>query len=193
MKNKFFFVVSFIILSVGFYFLGLYTHCSTSMPLPINQNIPDFTSSTPYLDFVYRTEACAETNTADDYVCIYKLSHSKLTEADTLANRLLQTTQERSGVQMMGYYEALHTRAQAAQKARDEYFTGLCELAEMTIYGGSGADLEREACMYYYTLQYIDLLKKLERNVMRYSGDYDGYYSHQCPYAPIEDVFPSPQ
>ena len=114
------------------------------------RDAPDFNSATPYLHLV--RESCPETDVSDDYVCIYRLSHSTLAAADALANKLIADPPVPT---------ELPEQIRAAQKVRDTYFDGVCGLDEMLIYGGSGMDLEREACRYYYAQEYLQILQHL--------------------------------
>lgn len=165
MKKKFIYIVVLLILSVGFFFIGWYVHYIILTSTSRVSSGPFFAELTPYLHLVYGKGKCSNVNTSDDYVCIYNLSHSLLAEADILASKLMQTSPAISSDQASGFYDVLHTNIQTAQKARDAYFNAICGLDEMLIYGGSGMDLEREACRYYYAEQYLDILKSLERTV----------------------------
>ena len=163
MKIKLSYILILVILSAGFFYAGWYVH----QPAPISTGTvvygPDLSLPEPYLPFAY--EQCPNVDTSDDYVCIYKLSHSTLAEADALAQKLFLASPVKNTEQFAGYYDDLHTRVQSAQKTRDGYFNSICNLDEMLVYGGSGMDLEREACRYYYAQQYLGLLKSLEKNV----------------------------
>lgn len=165
MKKKLIYIAILMILSVGFFFIGWYMHYILSTSAGRVSSGPFFTELTPYLHLVYGDGKCSNVNTSDDYVCIYNLSHSLLEEADILANKLIQTSPVINSDQALGFYDVLHTNIQTAQRTRDAYFDAICDLDEMLIYGGSGMDLEREACRYYYTEQYLNILKALERSV----------------------------
>jgi len=166
MKTRLLYSCLLIILCAGFFSLGWHLH---QPPVTSNDLTPDgpyFTEATPYLHIVYgyvgEANTCPPTNTSDDYVCIYKLSHTALEEADALARKLIETSPEKNAPQHEGYYDELHTNVRAAQGARDVYFDAICGLDELFIYGGSGMGLEREACRYYYANQYLKVLQKLE-------------------------------
>jgi hypothetical protein len=165
MKKKIIYIVILVTLAVGFFFVGWHVHYVILTSAGRISNGPFFTKLTPYLHLVYGEGKCSNVNTSDDYVCIYNLSHSMLTEADILANKLMQTSPAMNSDQAVGFYDVLHTNIQTAQKVRDAYFDAICDLDEMLIYGGSGMGSEREACRYYYAKQYLDLLKSLERTV----------------------------
>ena len=162
MKTKIIYISITALASIGFFFVGWYTHQPTPATIPDG---PYFTEMTPYLHLVYgdvgEPDSCPPTDTSDDYVCIYKLSHATLEKADTLAQKLIGAKQKNPG-QFTAFYEELPAKVRSAQKARDTYFDGICELDEMIIYGGSGMGLEREACRYYYAKQYLNVLQKLE-------------------------------
>ncbi|MEK7194262.1 MAG: hypothetical protein AAB660_01045 [Patescibacteria group bacterium] len=147
-----------IVLSTGFFFLGWYMHQPTTTGM---EYAPDFTSRTPFLALAY--DACPPNVAVPEmYACIYKLSHSTLDEADILAKELIQTSPEKNTEQHAGFYESLHANIQSAQKTRDTYIDGVCDLDMMLIYGGTGATSEREACRYYYALKYLNTLKSLD-------------------------------
>lgn len=162
MKDKLLYTTILVLLSLGFFLVGSLTHQHT--PVSIVYNAPDgpnFTEATPYLHTVYGSEDgyCPPTNTSDDYVCIYKLAHSTLDKADALAQKLMNASPATSTDE---YIQDLRANVLSAQKARDGYFDAICNLDEMVIYGGSGMDLEREACRHYYAEQYLKVLQKLE-------------------------------
>lgn len=154
------------ILSVGFFILGWQVHQPTPVSTDTISDGPDFTVMTPYLHMAYgevgEPDSCPPADTSDDYVCIYKLAHDTLDKADALAQKLLLAVPASSTDQFEGFYDSLRANVRSAQKARDGYFDGICDLDELLIYGGSGMGLEREACRFYYADQYLKVLQKLE-------------------------------
>ncbi len=135
---------------------------------------PDFSVSTPFLNTVYQ---CPDnTDTSDRFVCISNLANTTVAQADALANKLItqapvrlkEITSTNTGPVSFVYggkdfLTSLPVVVGEAQKTRDQYTTSICNLAEMNIFGGSGMDLEREACRYYYVNQYLQVLKNLAR------------------------------
>src|SRR3989338_6958192 len=166
MKNRLIYIFILAITSVGFFALGWYVHQPTTVSTDPIMDGPLFSEMTPYLHIVYgdvgEPDSCPPTNTSDDYVCIYKLSHDTLDKADALAQKLIEAKQK-SPDQFVEFYQDLPAQVRSTQKARDAYFDGICELDAMIIYGGSGMGLEREACRYYYADQYLKVLQKLEK------------------------------
>lgn len=137
---------------------------------------PDFTKSTPFMNMM--SECPSDINVSDRFVCISKLAKTTETEVDTLANKLItqapvrlkEITSKNTGPASFEYggedfLTALPEVVREAQKVRSEYVASVCNLAQMNIFGGSGMDLEAEACRYYYTEQYLKILKHLERGL----------------------------
>ncbi|MEN9524072.1 MAG: hypothetical protein RL536_141 [Candidatus Parcubacteria bacterium] len=161
--NKIIYIFILVILSGGFFYLGRYTHQPSPVP---TIDGPLFAEATPYLHTVYgdinEPNTCSPSESVpDQYVCIYKLSHSVIDQADALAQKLIEAKQKNPD-QFAEFYKDLPAQVRSAQKARDAYFDGICELDSMAIYGGSGMGLEREACRYYYAKQYLNILQKIE-------------------------------
>lgn len=149
------------IIAIGAFSVGWYLH------QPITAEVeytPDFTSHTPFLALTY-DQCPPNVSVPDEYTCIYNLAYSTLNKADTLANKLLQTSSTTSGEKLEGFYDSLHKGVQSAQKARDDYFNAVCEIDSMLIYGGTGILSEQRACQYYYADQYLNVLKSLEKSI----------------------------
>ncbi len=165
MKRRIIYIVILAVVSAGFFSAGWYLHRPVQMTNETLQDSPLFSEPTPYLHLAYgdvgEPNSCPPTNTSDDYVCIYKLSHDTLDKADVLAQKLTQSIPV-SPDQFADFYKELPINIKSAQKARDAYFDAICDLDMMAIYGGSGMDLEREACRYYYAKQYLNVLQKME-------------------------------
>ena len=130
----------------------------------IVQQAPDFSSRTPYLALTY-DQCPPNVSVPEEYTCIYNLAYSTLDEADTLANKLVNTSPSSDGERMASFYDSLHKSVQSAQKAKDAYFDSVCEADSMLIYGGTGVLSEQRACMYYYAGQYLNTLKGLQRSL----------------------------
>ena len=118
---------------------------------------------------------CPDINTSDRYVCLHNLTEATNKEADVLADKLITqapirlreiiTTQTGPVSFVYGgkdFLTDLPIQVEKAQKAKDEYINSICNLDSMKIYGGSGMDLEIEACKYHFTNEYFQILKKLE-------------------------------
>lgn len=152
-------------------FSSLYLLYKHSQPIVIIQ--PDFTQKTPFLNII---SGCpADINVNDLFVCISKLVDKTSAEADTLANKLItqssirlrEITSTTTGPVSFQYGGADFLRnlpdlVRQAQKNRKQYISSVCNLDQLNIFGGSGMDLEREACRQYYTKQYLNILKNLE-------------------------------
>jgi len=111
----------------------------------------------------------------EQFSCLYKLADATEKETDTLATKLvsqapirLQEMKDKKIGPVPFVYGgedfllALPAQVKKAQQARNDYIDGVCNLTSMTIYGGSGMDLEQNACKYYFTNEYLQILKSLE-------------------------------
>jgi len=120
-----------------------------------------------------------DTNTSDRFVCLFDLADTTSKEADALANKLItqapirlkEITSTNTGPASFEYggedfLTDLPIQVGNAQKAKNEYINSVCNLASMKIYGGSGMDLEQNACRYHFTHEYLQILKKLEAGLM---------------------------
>ncbi len=120
-----------------------------------------------------------DTNTSDRFVCISNLSDITTKEADTLADKLItqapirlkEITSTNTGPVSFvyggsDYLKNLPNGVKNAQKLKNDYIDAVCGLAEMKIYGGSGMDLEKEACIYHFTNEYLQILKNLEKGLI---------------------------
>ena len=168
------------ILCVGSYTFGVSAKRPVLVPaVPETAELkcgPDFGKDTPYLDQIRNT--CPNVDTADDYVCIAKLSNEIVTDANAQTVALITNAQEaikerttKDGVPpayASDFLSELPASIKAAQKSRDGYVDTICNLDSMLIYGGTGANLEREACRYYYTQQYLELIKKIREKLGNY-------------------------
>jgi len=118
---------------------------------------------------------CPDTNTSDRYVCLHNLAETTNKEADALVDKLItqapirlkEITKTQTGPVSFVYggrdfLTDLPIQVEKAQKAKDDYINSVCNLNSMKIYGGSGVDLEIEACKYHFTNEYLQILKKLE-------------------------------
>jgi len=160
MKHKILYIGVFAIASLGFFFLGQIQK-PNHVAADAKEYVPDFSSRTPYLALTY-DQCPPNVSVPEEYTCIYNLAYSTLDKADALANKLLHTSSATNGEQMAGFYDSLHKSVQSAQKAKDNYFDAVCETDSMLIYGGTGILSEQRACMYYYAMQYLNLLQKLD-------------------------------
>lgn len=111
----------------------------------------------------------------EQFDCLYELADVTEKEADALANKLISqapirleeiTTKNIGPVSFVyggsSFLTDLPIQVKRAQKVRDEYIKSVCNLTSMTIYGGSGMDLEQNACRYYFINEYLQILKSLE-------------------------------
>jgi len=171
MKNNYIMFLV-IVLIIGSFFIGRYTKSST-VPLSTqtNNNL-NFDDDTPFLALAYET--CPNANTYDDYTCVHEHVISTLNEADKLASSLIKQVPERlkeirTRKDIMPWEYGgedflidLIGNIEEAQKARDEYLNAVCYLDAMYIYSGTGFDLEKESCRYYYAQQYLSILKRFD-------------------------------
>ncbi len=122
---------------------------------------------------------CPDTNTSDRYVCLHNLAETTNKEADALADKLItqapirlkEITTTQTGPTSFVYggrdfLTDLPIQVEKVQKAKDEYINSVCNLDSMKIYGGSGMDLEIEACRYHFTNEYLQILKDLESGLI---------------------------
>lgn len=133
-------------------------------------------SDTPYQD---KMDKCPyNASVGDRFVCIADYSERITAEADTLANKLITQAPlrikevitkkdgpmpwEYGGTDFLAY---LPEMVEKSRKAKDQYIESVCMLASMKIFGSTGMDIEEEACRYYYTEQYVEILKGLEGSV----------------------------
>jgi hypothetical protein len=114
----------------------------------------------------------ADTNVPDQFGCIYYFASTTKEEADNLAKKLISVSPQKAGTGIsfeFGSAESLTYMVDfvsKAQKAKDDYVNNICNLDSMKIYGGSGMDLEQNACIYYYNEQYLRILQSLEHRII---------------------------
>jgi hypothetical protein len=113
---------------------------------------------------------------SDQFGCLHKLAEATTKEADELAEKLISQSPIRlkeiteditKGPETFAYGGAdfltvLPIQVKKAQEVKDQYIGSVCNLTSMTIFGGSEMDLEQNACNYYYTNEYLQILKSLE-------------------------------
>lgn len=173
LRNKLLVAAALLAVGGGSYALGSYN---------ITRSAAHESGSHPpgqYADAVSK-QCPDDTNVSDRYVCIYDLASVTIAQADALVQKLIAEAPVRlkevsgssSGPMSWEYggelfLKDLPAAVLAAQNARDGYFDAVCRLDEMTLYGGSGADLEREACRYHYAKQYLAALQQLADGVNR--------------------------
>ncbi len=149
--------------------------CSNKSQVVIN--ILDLSTNTPFINNI--SDKCpGDINVSDQFACIYSLASTTKFQADTLANKLITEAPirlkqiqssndgpvsfEYGGSDFLGNLPELIKRT---QKAKEEYVNNICALNSMKIFGGSGMDLEQNACIYYYNEQYLEILRGLESGV----------------------------
>lgn len=130
--------------------------------------------------FMDRVTQCpSDTNTSDRFVCLYNLADAIKKETNTLAEKLIsQATTRLQEIKINDdgpapfeyggedFLTALPIQIEKAQKNKDEYINSVCNLSSMSsIFGGSGMDLEQEACRYYFTNEYLQILKNFKINL----------------------------
>ena len=145
-------------------------------------NKPEEVVKTPELNFggpnyfMNSISQCSNTvSVSEQFSCIYKLAEETRMEADTMAQKLISQASIRFNeivIRNTGpapfvyggsdFLKDLPEQVKKAQVAKDEYINSVCNLTSMTIYGGSGMDLEQNACRYYFTNEYLQILKSLE-------------------------------
>ena len=117
---------------------------------------PDFASATPFRAFTLDQCSPADLTIPDEFACVFKLANATVDEANMLADKLIAVSTKLPE----GTSEAI----QKAQKAMGAFTDSVCDLDAVKIYGGTGMRLETEACRYYYSKQYLDILKGIERS-----------------------------
>jgi len=129
--------------------------------------------------FMNNVSQCpSNTSTSDRFGCLYKLAEATEKEASTLAEKLIsqapihleEIKTEKTGPVPFVYGGAdflttLPVQVSKAQQVKDEYIRSVCNLTSMTIYGGSGMDLEQNACKYYFNNEYLQILRSLEEGL----------------------------
>lgn len=124
-----------------------------------------------YLD--KEIEDCPDSLTvSDQYACLHALVITMETEARELENSLISlaqrgiddTSSERMSWEPGGeiFLSMLPERVNAARSSVQGYIQSYCDLDQMKLQGGSGMDLEREACRMFLIKNYIELLRSLE-------------------------------
>ena len=134
------------------------------------QNLSDNDS---FMDTVYQCPD--DTSTSDRFVCLSNLADKTTKEADALADKLItqapirlnEISKNDTGPISFVYGGKdflinLPIQVKKAREVKDEYINSICNLASMKIYGGSGMDLEQNACKYLFTEDYLQVLKNLE-------------------------------
>lgn len=143
------------------------------------QETPDFTNPTPFL--LLAPEDCQDLSVSDEYVCIVEYASTTFNAVDALEIKLIAGASERLKAVLLkpkeypmsweyggpDFLQDLPIGINMTQKNRDVYFDGICGLDAMVIYGGTGMDLEFEACRYYYAKQYLNVLQRLEDGVFK--------------------------
>ena len=177
MVKKTIYICVAVVLSVGFYVLGLYTHRQAV----INNNTytttnssPNFvTEKQPYMDFAY--DQCIKLDVPDDYSCFYKLNNSITAEASALAQKIMDDTPKGKipDKEVADYFESRNAYIQGIQQNIGAYQNNFCGLDSMRMYGYADVtymEEEESACRYYYAVQYLDLLKYLEQDGVKLGG-----------------------
>ncbi len=132
---------------------------------------PDFNDNTPFINNI--SDKCpANVSVPEQFSCIAKLADETVLKADTLAKKLISVSPQKASTGIsfeFGSAESLTYMVDfvsKAQKAKDDYVNNICNLDSMKIYGGSGMDLEQNACIYYYNEQYLRILQSLEHRII---------------------------
>lgn len=126
--------------------------------------------------FMDKVAQCpSDINTSDRFVCLSRLARATDDEANALAEKLISqspirleeinTTEIGPFAFVYGgsdFLTVLPIQVKKAQLAKDEYIESICNLTSMTIFGGSGMDLEQNACKYHFTNEYLQILRSLE-------------------------------
>jgi hypothetical protein len=150
-----------------------YEHSKHIAVAPEQNSSTIISTSTLFMDSV--SQCPDDTDTSDEYACLYNLADATSKEADALANKLItqapirlkEITSTNTGPVSFVYGGSdfltnLPKQVKNAQTAKDGFINSICNLASMKIYGGSGMDLEQSACHYHFTEEYLQILKNLE-------------------------------
>ena len=150
------------------------THDSCSKTTLFNlSNDIETNVSTIYLD---QTPECPDdVTTSDRSICLYALVRKIEAKVNALEQKLVTGApirlKELSMVENAPrrweyggepFLKDLPLAIQTAKKSKEEYLKGICFLDSMYIYGGTGMNLEEQACRYHYLRQYFTVLKRLE-------------------------------
>lgn len=168
MKITYIIWVILIVITIGSLFF-VYNNSKNVIILP-KQNFggPNF--------FMDNVSQCPDNvSVPEQFSCLNKLADVTNKEADALADKLISQAPirlEEIADKKIGpvsfvyggsnFLTDLPVRVKRAQQIKDEYINSICNLTSMTIYGGSGMDLEQNACRYYFTNEYLQILKSLE-------------------------------
>lgn len=155
--------LALIVFGVGGYLLGsrLQHEQATAIGTSRFPTLDSYTALAP--------QDCQNRDTADATACVWRFASSTAYEADILAEQLVSGNLGHPGASVSGYpifggegfASDLSMGVRQAEKTRQSYIETICKLDSMTLYGGSGIDLEQGACEYYNQLQYLTLLKHL--------------------------------
>ena len=158
MKTKVIQIGLITVLCLGSYFLGSYGHHAIAPNTTLYG--PDFASPMPFRAFTVDYCSPAVMPLPDEFSCVVKLSNATVVEANTLADKLLASP--------LDSQDDVLATIQKAQKSMNTFTEDVCDL-EAIKYGGTGMRLEAEACRYYYTTQYLNILKSIEQKHLSYS------------------------
>lgn len=162
MKIKFLYISILAIFSIGFFFLGKYTHKSTSIDADNLVYEPELNAFEPFI-----SNFCPFANTPDTQTCAHNLAELTIRESNILANKIIKTSTEDSSELSIYYNKYLREAIESTQKTRDGYINDFCKLDSLLSYGGTVMTTEAEACRYYYINQYLSLLKELDKIKMK--------------------------
>lgn len=141
------------------------------------KEIPGFDDANFFMNNVSQCQNTA--SVSEQFFCLYQLAEVTEKEANILAEKLISQASirlEEINTEKIGpvsfvyggadFLTALPVQVSKAQQVKDEYIKSICNLTSMTIFGGSGMDLEQNACKYYFNNEYIQILKSLERGLI---------------------------
>lgn len=113
----------------------------------------------------------SELSVSDRYACLSALAKDKensarMLEAEitSLAHQGILNSENKKMLWEPGgqiFLQELPKRIEATSKSADVYIQDYCELDQMKLQGGSGMDLEREACKIELFEDYLELLETL--------------------------------
>ncbi len=119
-----------------------------------------------------------DTSTSDMFSCIKNITDVAVNDSEILSKKLIsqasirleQIKNKNIGPASFEYggedfLTMLPIQIKKAEEVKDQYINSVCNLASMNIFGGSGMDLEQNACKYYFINEYIQILKTLENGL----------------------------
>ena len=117
-------------------------------------------------------------NVSDRFSCIYKLNEKTNSETNELVKKIISQAPLRLKEIRGGdvgplsfeyggedFLTNLPVVIKKVEESRNQFIESVCISSSMIIFGGSGMDLEKNACMYFFNKQYLEIIKNLENGL----------------------------